>query len=75
MIAPKPSASAIDEVSTVNVSPSVAVPLIVTVPVGTWLTLTTALVAALVMLSLVPSPSVYEAVPVICVPTSAWVSV
>ena len=58
----------------VSVWPCVAVPVIVTEPVGASLRLATAAVAVLVWLSAVPWPSVYEAVTVIALPTSAWVS-
>ena len=55
--APKPSSSAIvlDAVSTPS---SIAVPVMVTAPVGASLTLTTAAVASLTTLSDAPNPSV-----------------
>ena len=66
------SASVLAAVSTWS---SAAVPLMVTDPVGSSLTLATVPVAALVELSAVPWPSVYDAVTVIALPTSDWPSV
>src|SRR2546430_14477570 len=73
LIAPRPSASAsvFDAVST---WPLDALPLIVTVPVGGSLTLVTADVAALALLSAVPWPSVYLATTSMVWPTSGLAS-
>src|SRR5205809_72401 len=69
-IVPSPSASA-SVFAAVSVWPCVAVPLMVTDPVGASLTLATAAVAALATCSAVPLPSVYLATTSMVLPTSA----
>ncbi len=66
-----PSGSVIVSVTAVSVSPWVAVPLMVTDPVGASLTFATAAVAAEVSDSAAPPSSVQLTVTVIAAPTSA----
>ncbi len=66
-----PSGSAIVSVTAVSVSPWVAVPLMVTAPVGASLMSATSVVASEVSDSAVPPSSVQLTVTVIAAPTSA----